>query len=171
MLAEHVLRDNLCIDQVEADRMKDTDGAMAARIRRLEIRAELSDLVARYGYVLDARDWDGVASCFAQDGSLAFQGGSVTGHAALRDFYAERVGAYEFTFHYPHSHVFEITGDLNATGIVSAHAEHGLDGTCLLAGVYYHDDYVHEDGRWRIARREIRSRYFLPWSDLATAFH
>ncbi|WP_326819652.1 nuclear transport factor 2 family protein [Streptosporangium sp. NBC_01756] len=151
--------------------MTDVDGALVARIHRLEIRTELSDLVARYGHLLDARDWDGITTCFTREGTLSFHGGSVTGRAALRDFYAEKVGAYEFTFHYPHSQVVEITGDLTATGVVSAHAEHGVDGTCLLAGVHYHDDYLHEDGRWRIARREIRSRYFLPWPGLGTDFH
>ncbi|MGW0802425.1 nuclear transport factor 2 family protein [Nonomuraea sp. NPDC002799] len=133
-------------------------------------RAELSDLVARYGFALDARDWNGAARLFAQEGSLRFTGGSVTGRAELARFYAERVGAYEFTFHYPHAQVFEGDGD-RATGMVSAHAEHGQDGVCLIAGVRYDDEYVRQDDAWLISSRTINSLYFLPWPDLGTRFH
>ncbi len=146
------------------------DESLAARIRRLEIRAELSDLVARYGLLLDARDWDGAADSFAEAGVLGFHGGEVAGREALRRFYATRVGAFEFTFHYPHAPVFEITGEDRATGTVTGHAEHGTDGTCLLAAVRYEDEYVLEEGRWRFASRRIHSRYFLDWPEFATSF-
>jgi SnoaL-like domain len=66
--------------------------ALAARVHRLEIRAELSDLVARYGQLLDARNWDELSESFATGGTLSFAGGSVTGREALKAFYAEQLG-------------------------------------------------------------------------------
>jgi len=144
---------------------------LATRMRRLEARAALSDLVGRYGQLLDARNWDGVAEEFSRDGSLSVVGQTATGRTALKEMFVARLGGFEFTFHYPHSQVFEIVDDEHATGTVSGHAEHGANGVCLLAGVRYADEYGLEDGRWRIASRAVDIRYFLSWSEFAESFH
>ncbi|MEW2127746.1 nuclear transport factor 2 family protein [Streptomyces sp. NPDC058369] len=144
---------------------------LTERVGRLQIRADLTDLADRYGHLLDDRDWHGITSCFTRDGRLKFQGGEVTGREQLYAFYRAQLPKNEFTFHYRHSHVLTIIDDERATGVVSAHAEHARNGTCVLAAVRYYDDYVKEDGVWRLACREIRSRYCLGWLDMASDFH
>jgi hypothetical protein len=145
--------------------------SLIQRVDRLQIRADLADLVGRYGHLLDDRDWDGITTCFARDGRLRFNGGEVVGRQQLDAFYRVQLAKNEFTFHYRHSNVFTIIDDERATGVVSGHAEHGRDGTCILAAVRYYDDYVKEDGAWRLACREIQSRYCLGWLELAGDFH
>lgn len=145
--------------------------SLAERVNRLQIRADLTDLADRYGHLLDDRDWPGITSCFTRNGRLRFKGGEITGREQLDAFYRAQLPKNEFTFHYRHSHVITIIDDERATGVVSAHAEHGRDGTCVLAAVRYYDDYAKEDGVWRLACREIRSRYCLDWPDMARDFH
>jgi len=144
---------------------------LTERVNRLQTRADLTDLADRYGHLLDDRDWHGITACFTRNGRLKFKGGEVVGRAQLDAFYRAQLPKNEFTFHYRHSHVITIIDAERATGVVSAHAEHGRDGTCVLAAVRYYDDYAKEDGVWRLACREIRSRYCLGWLDMAGDFH
>lgn len=148
----------------------DAIAELGARVGRLEIRIELGRLVARYGHALDTKDWDAAAQCFADDGELTI-GGTTSGRGEIKDLLATSLGRYEFTFHYPHSQIFDIADDRHAHGLVTAHAEHGLDGTCMLAGLRYEDEYVDQGGHWRFARREVDIRYLLAWPELGHAFH
>jgi hypothetical protein len=141
------------------------------RLGRLEARAEIQDLVARYFHGVDARAYGDVARLFARAGTIETPSGlGATGTAALADFFEARLQNYELTYHYPHSELISLGDDGTATGIVDAHAEHGIDGTCVIAAVRYDDAYVLEDGAWRFARRSLSFRYFLPWDQLAGAY-
>ena len=141
------------------------------RLGRLEARAEIQDLVARYFHAVDARAYADVAALFARDGRIETPSGlGATGTAELTAFFETRLSNYELTYHYPHSELIRLTDDGTATGIVDAHAEHGIDGACVIAAVRYDDAYVMEDGAWRFARRTLSFRYFLPWDQLATAY-
>ena len=145
--------------------------ALPARLARLEARAEITDLVSRYFHGVDARAYGTVAGLFARDGRIEPPSGlGATGTAALTAFFETRLVNYELTYHYPHSVLLCLEDDGTATGIVDAHAEHGIDGTCVIAAVRYDDAYVLEDGAWRFARRTLSFRYFLPWDELATHF-
>jgi SnoaL-like domain len=144
----------------------------ATRLARLEARAEIQDLVTRYFHGVDARAYADVAALFARDGRIETPSGlGATGTTDLATFFETRLSNYELTYHYPHSELVTLAGNGTATGIVDAHAEHGIDGTCVIAAVRYDDAYVVEDGAWRFARRSLSFRYFLPWNDLAGAFH
>ena len=48
-----------------------TEISLERRIQMLEDRAEIQNLVARYGFVIDDREMDRVAACFTEDGGLA----------------------------------------------------------------------------------------------------
>jgi hypothetical protein len=63
-----------------------------------------------------------------------------------------------------------IEGD-RAHGLVDAHAEHGADGTCVLAGIRYVDVYRRAASGWRFQERELQIRYFLPWAKLGALYH
>lgn len=144
---------------------------IATRLARLEARAEITDLVSRYFHGIDHRAFDTVARLFARDGRIETPSGlGATGTAALAEFFETRISNYELTYHYPHSVLVSLEDDGTATGIVDAHAEHGIGGTCVIAAVRYDDAYVIEDGIWRFARRALSFRYFLPWDELATGY-
>ena len=151
-----------------------TDTTLATKVARIEARFALQDLVANYFLRVDARTYDTLADVFTADGTFAFADMKASGRAGLLEFWNRRIANYEFTYHYLHSHVVsDLTvsnGTGTATGIVTGHAEHAINGTCVLAALRYDDQYVCQDGVWRIKVRKLSTRYFLPWNELAGNF-
>jgi uncharacterized protein (TIGR02246 family) len=144
--------------------MSQTD--LATRIRRLEDREAIRELVGRYGYVIDNRDLDGVAGLFCEDALLESQDGvmQARGRAAIIELYKGRFAALGPTFHYTHDHAITLDdGDPDAaTGIIASHAEVMRNGEAMLAAIRYFDDYRREDGRWRFAKRSLAFFYYTP---------
>jgi len=138
------------------------------RVARLELRAELHDLAARYCTAVDDRDLDAVLTLFTEDGSFGHQtDGGVKGHEAIRAHYIERLSGLEYSYHYFHQQLITgWDGADQATGIVSAQAEMGFDGELLVAAMRYHDTYRRVDGAWRFADRRLHFFYFLPADEL-----
>jgi hypothetical protein len=145
--------------------------SLEERVARLEARYELSDLVARYCHMIDARDYAGASELFEPDASFIVPDERTTGRDAVRDFLQKQLERYEFTYHYVHSQVIDAIDEDRAHGVVDAHAEHGEDGTCVLAGIRYLDVYRRSESGWRFQERELQIRYFLPWSKLDARYH
>ena len=148
----------------------DDNADILRRLRRIEDRFDLSDLVARYGQLLDDRDLDAVAELYSEDSSFDSLTGPVSGRRAVVGYYAERLGAGGVTYHYPHSQVitFSDDDDDSATGVVHAHAEMEIDGITLVIALRYLDEYSREGGRWRFRSRTAQQLYALPLDELAT---
>ena len=147
-----------------------SESGLAARIVALEAREQIRELAMVYCHRLDARDLSGVAALFSRDGVFVTPGTFAAGRADIEAFYTERMAKFEFTFHYPHTHVVVLERDGRATGVVTQHAEHGIGGACILAGLRYDDDYVREEGAWRFASRAISMSYYLRWDEMATEY-
>ena len=146
--------------------------ALATKIARIEARFALQDLVANYFLRVDARTYDTLADLFTADGTFAFADMKASSRAGLLEFWKRRIANYAFTYHYLHSHVvtsIDLAAN-TATGIVTGHAEHAINDTCVLAALRYDDHYACEDGIWRIRVRTLSTRYFLPWNELAGNF-
>jgi hypothetical protein len=140
------------------------------RIRRLEDRAELQDLVVRYFIASDDDDYATLASSFTLDGS--FSAGSFPGGTG-RDAVVEclRVGRSYMgpTVHTPNYALFSFQEDNHATGLVGAHLELSIGGKTVFGAVRYVDDYVRVDGRWYFHKRDMRTIHAGPWEDVATS--
>lgn len=136
------------------------------RLRRLEDREAIRELVGRYGYVIDNRDLDGVAELFCEDGILESQDGvmQARGRAAIIELYKGRYAALGPTFHYTHDHAIALdeADPDTATGIIASHAEVMRNGEAMLAAIRYFDNYRREDGRWRFAKRSLAFFYYTP---------
>lgn len=149
---------------------RDDDGPGSAeeRLRRLEDRFAIADLVAAYCAAIDGRDLDAFVACFTEDGVIRHEDGvmRLEGRVAIGDYYAARFPQYGVTFHYPHSHVVRPAGPDEATGVVTAHAEMSLDGEAWIAAFRYTDRYRREDGRWRFAERALACWYYMRLADL-----
>lgn len=144
--------------------------ALEDRIRRLEDRAELSDLVAGYFLASDDDDLGAIAECFTEGAEFVasgFNGGA--GRDGIVAFLKEArsaMGQTVHTFHYVHLAFPEPD---RATGVVSAHLELGLGDETCMGAVRYLDAYRRVDGRWRIARREMKIVHIGRWKDAGSS--
>jgi hypothetical protein len=101
--------------------------ALEDRIRRVEDRAAIQDLVVLYGFVMDERDVPGIHRLFAHDATLRSQDGvfAATGIDEIVKTYEGRFAALGPTNHVSHGHVvrFDDADPDRATGLVAGHAE------------------------------------------------
>lgn len=142
---------------------------VADRLRRLEDRAQISDLVSRYARVVDDRDTGALADLFAAGAVFESRSGRIAGRERIVAFFAQRFATRGPSFHTPHGFELQFTGDGRAEGVVTGHAEQAIDGATYWIGMRYRDEYVTEDGTWRFSRRHAQFVYALPLSELATA--
>jgi len=140
---------------------------LETRIRRLEDRQALSDLVATYGRVVDDRDLDALRGLFTEDAVFESTVGPVTGRDEVVDHYIERMRMFDASFHIPHSQTVEFTSDDTASGIVTAHAELGMPDGSFWVALRYHDRYRRTDESWRFHERRVRQLYAMPLAELA----
>jgi hypothetical protein len=140
--------------------------SLERRIRRLEDRQELADLVAAYGRLVDDRDWVAVEALYALDSVFDTVGGRITGRKAVREYYESRTSQFGPTFHYPHTWEVFFDGDDAARGIVTSHAELAIDGDAVWIAQRYHDKYLRTADGWRFQERKVNFLYVLPLREL-----
>ncbi|MGE3691052.1 MAG: nuclear transport factor 2 family protein [Novosphingobium sp.] len=140
------------------------------RIARLEDRAEIRDLAARYFLATDDDNYGVLADCFTANADFeatGFEGGE--GREGIIAFLqAARAGMGQTVHTIDYAHVTP-TGPDTADGIVTAHLELGMDGTTVYAAVRYIDKYEREDGRWRIAARSMKTVHLGSWDLVASS--
>lgn len=136
---------------------------LESRVAALEARQQIVDLVARYGLAIDDRDIDKLGATFAEHGTFEQLDGSFKseGRTAIMAYYRQRVAAYNASYHYPHSHLIELTDDSHGTGIVCGHAELGIDGRTFIAGLRYYDKYERYDTDWLFTERRLGMVYYM----------
>jgi hypothetical protein len=139
--------------------MSGTTDALLQRLLDLE---ELKQLKARYFRALDTKDWDAFGDVFAREAVLEVPEAEmvVNGRAAIVEGVSGAlVGAT--TVHHGHMPELELTGADTARGTwamfdyVEWPAPGGGAGLGLQGYGHYREEYVREDGRWRIARSRL----------------
>lgn len=146
--------------------------AVSDRLARIEDRIALTELAARYCHLLDDAEIEELIELFTSDGKLLRDDIlAAAGTEALVEFYRQARSNFSLSFHYPHSQIITFTSSSSATGIVSAHAEMGIDGQCVLAGLRYHDKYAKHDGRWLFLQRSVQFLYRLGWDEMSEAYN
>lgn len=140
------------------------------RIQKLEDRAEIQDLVARYFKVTDDDDEPALADCFTRDArflATGFDGG--TGRDGVMAFLKAVRSTMQQTVHTPNYVHLAFNGADEAEGTVIAHLEIGMGGTTVYGAVRYLDTYAREDSQWRIASREMRAAHVGSWEHVASS--
>ncbi|MEE8601502.1 nuclear transport factor 2 family protein [Euzebya tangerina] len=146
---------------------------LEARVRRLEDRAALQELAARYAMAVDDRDWDAVEAMYTQDAVFDSVEGRIEGREPVVAYYRHRTDMFGATYHYPHSQVLEFGDDGTATGVVAAHAELAIGEETVMIALRYNDTYVFSaegdgEARWRFRERVVQQLYAMPLADLQT---
>lgn len=141
-----------------------TDIDLAERVRRLEDREAIRTLAARYGYVIDNRDMDGIALLFTRDGVFRSRDGvmAARGRDAVLQQFRGRFDALGLSLHWTHDHVITLDPEDRdrATGWLSSHAELMRNGRPMVTALRYEDVYRREDGEWRFADRALSFWYY-----------
>ena len=147
---------------------------LARRLDAIEAREAIRDLVIRYGIAVDDRDMATVGALFTEDAIFRHGDDSIVNHGRqeIVDFYADRLSAFGATYHYPDSHLIELTEPASgfpvaATGVVCAHAELGIDGRTFQTALRYHDRYQRVDGEWLFSERRLAMLYYMDLAELA----
>lgn len=133
---------------------------LESRIARLEDRAEISDVVTRYCTTVDARDWEGFATCFDESVATAFDSTGEPLETSPREEWVAQVAAvldgFTHTQHISSNHVYEF-GPASDRAICHSHmfAQHLLDGEAdcsfYLLRATYTNHMVRTRQGWRIA--------------------
>lgn len=146
---------------------------MEARIRRLEDRIEIEELIARYGLVMDDRDIAGMPALFTPDVVITSDDGvlDVTGLEGAVKMFCGRFAVLGPSNHVTHDRIlsFDETDPDRATGIVLSHAEMNRKNTAMLAAIRYHDAYRRHEGRWKFAARRLSFFYYVTAAEYADA--
>lgn len=139
-----------------------SNDALEARMRSLEDRVEIGELIVRYALLVDDAQWTELAELFTEDAVLASASFRVVGRAAIIDSIKAQHEPYTATWHDPHGRVVELDDESHARGTVISRAELARADVTMTASIRYHDDYRREDGRWRFAARLMLSMYAMP---------
>jgi hypothetical protein len=137
---------------------------LADRVRRLEDRAEITDLAVRYCMTIDDGDYPGMVEMYTEKATL----GDIVGRQEIVDTLRSIRSNYGRTIHVPEAHTISLTDDDHATGVVLTHAELDISGETIHTYIRYYDDYERgADGAWRFANRTLKFAYALPVQDIA----
>jgi ketosteroid isomerase-like protein len=146
---------------------------LEARIRRLEDRVEIGELIARYGLVMDDRDLAGMPDLFTPDATVRSADGVM--NATSRDQVVEQFRG-RFKVLGPSNHVthdrivtFDPTDPDRASGLVLSHAEMNRRGMAMVTAIRYQDEYRRHEGRWKFASRLLNFFYYVPAAEYVDA--
>lgn len=138
------------------------------RLARVEARLELQELLGRYALAVDDHDAEALGECFTVDGVFGFPNSAgAVGREAVVAAFRERFARYGATLHVPQTQVLHRLDEMTASGTVVGYAELASGDDTVVTSFRYDDEYAVEDGRWRFRRRQIRTLYAMPLSDLA----
>ncbi|WP_404478609.1 nuclear transport factor 2 family protein [Novosphingobium sp. BL-52-GroH] len=141
------------------------------RIKRLEDRAALNDLVVGYFLAADGDDLEGVRSSFTDTATFSASGVLAgAGRDAIVAFIKASREQMGLTIHTPHYAQLAFDGPDQARGLVGAHLELVLGGTAVCGAVRYVDEYHRVGEDWRIHSRDMRTIYIAPWQQVGDAF-
>ncbi len=144
--------------------------SLEARVRRLEDRIAIRELIARYGFSIDDRDMNAIGDCFCRDGRFRSRDGvlDASGREAILEQFRGRFAVLGPSNHFTHDCIIEFGCDEHdkATGLVNSHAEVVRHGVPMLTALRYSDCYRRDgDGRWRFSDRLLSFFYYLDIAD------
>jgi ketosteroid isomerase-like protein len=148
--------------------------ALERRIRRLEDRDAIADLIARYCLVMDNRDMEGMPDLFTPDFVVRSADGvmNTVGREAAVEMFRGRFQVLGPSTHFTHDRIitFDEADPDRASGLVLAHAEMNRKQQPMLAAIRYEDTYRRHEGQWKFSSRSLAFMYYVPTAEYLDAF-
>ena len=132
---------------------------MTMSMQEISDRLEIQDLMTRYSYAIDTRDWDALDDVFTPDAHIDYSvfGGSVGNLAETKEFLGGAMPMFTTLQHMVSGTTITFTGDDSADTKTQCHnpmtmgdAEHP---DLMVCGLWYVDKLVRTDEGWRIRER------------------
>src|ERR1700694_5297332 len=115
--------------------------SLEARLRRVEDTLAIHELVARYAFAIDDRDFRTLRELYTQDAVFEGSVERAVGRAAVVEYLARQMQRYGPTMHSPHIQTIDWGEAGSASGVVSVHAEQALEGALVIVAFRYYDRY------------------------------
>lgn len=127
-----------------------------------EAKQEIAEVVFRYGYALDSRDWDLLRTCFLPDVVGNYGGDPLQGYEAIEELCRNTLEPLSVSQHLIGNVSATVDGD-EARSSCYLHAQHVRPGTeggeqFIFAGRYL-DRLVRTPEGWRIAERTLEAMW------------
>jgi hypothetical protein len=139
-----------------------SNDSAAARLQRLEDRAEIMELLTAYGATLDRRDFAAFGQLFAEDAEYGGGRSPTRGRAAIQAQLERTIISNPSNLPGPNRHVFfnpsiKIDGDRATAHSLGAYTvpQVGTQATQLVFFTAYDDMLVRKNGRWLFQRRAM----------------
>ena len=126
-----------------AARAQSQTGSVESRLKQLEDKEQIAQLLIDYGRHLDSRDLAAYAALFATDGEWIGGFGKVTGRTNIQAFMEKSLGTG------PN----RVKGDTAAAWSRWTFVTPGERGATIAQAGRYDDTLVRENGAWKFKRR------------------
>jgi ketosteroid isomerase-like protein len=135
------------------------------RVKGLEDKQAIAELLVRYGQVVDDQDADGLRELFTDDARFHSANGLMDGRGieGVMQHLAGRWDMIKTSYHITHGHIVNLDPDDSdeATGVLFSHAEIVRDATPMISALRYDDRYRRVEGKWRFAERKLSFYYYV----------
>jgi 3-phenylpropionate/cinnamic acid dioxygenase small subunit len=128
----------------------------------LEAKQQIGEVLFRYGYALDSRDWEQLRTCFLPEVVGHYGGDPLTGYEAIEQLCRTTLEPLSVSQHLIGNVTVTVDGD-EARSVCYLHAQHVRPGTeggeqFIFAGRYL-DRLVRMPDGWRIADRTLEAMW------------
>jgi uncharacterized protein (TIGR02246 family) len=131
-------------------------GSVESRLKQLEDKEQIAQLLIDYGRHLDGRDLAAYAALFAADGEWIGGFGTVAGRANIRAFMEKSLGTGPNrggAYHIMSNFVITVKGDTATAWSRWTFVTPGERGATIAQAGRYDDTFVRENGVWKFKRR------------------
>ena len=135
---------------------------LEARIARIEDRTAISELRARYSFLVDQHRAEEAADLFTEDGEFHGPIRSYVGREEHIKHYSSQV--LSDMWHFICNEIIEIEGD-SATGQCYCEMPCVFEGESYVCACSYDDVLAKQDGVWKFRKRTVTFYYFVPLTD------
>ena len=130
--------------------------SVEARLKQLEDKEQIAQVLIDYGRHLDSRDLAAYASLFATDGEWVGGFGSVKGRSEIKAFMEKSLGTGPNrgnSYHIMSNFTIAVKGDTGTAWSRWTFVMPGASGATIAQAGRYDDTFVREDGVWKFKKR------------------
>lgn len=132
---------------------------MAMNLQEISDRLEIQDLLARYSFAIDGRDWDALDDIFTPDARIDYSetGGAAGSLAEIKRWLPLALEHFPIFQHLVATSKLDIVGDHATSRTIlfnpMVHESEGGERQTFFIGLWYRDRLVRTPDGWRIRDR------------------